>query len=155
MTAGQEEFRPLRGQYHHRNTDCFILVSSLENIKTVEECGSFLNSIGSNYQSINDIPIIFVLNKVDLLQDYKERMRKIEEFRKVIESLIEAYHLLNTKIIVTSAKTGECVNLLFEESERMVRFSNENDLKLLHQVVDLDSKSTKALIKKQRKKKWW
>ena len=87
----------------------------------------------------NDIPIIFAINKIDLLSDNEMKTEIIEKYRNEINSIINDFSLLNTSIVECSAKQGENVNLIFEQAAKRHLLGNVNNIELLKNVIEQES----------------
>ena len=87
----------------------------------------------------NDIPIIFSINKIDLLNNNEMKREIIEEYRNEINSIINDLSLLNTSIVESSAKTGENITQIFEQVAKRHRLVTVDNIELLKNVIEQDS----------------
>ncbi|EFC38492.1 ras family small GTPase [Naegleria gruberi] len=149
--AGIEDYSAMT-DYYMRSGDTFINVCDVVDEKTVEQSERVVEQvIKLKCREINYFPVIFALNKVDLLND-SNREQVIEKYTNLINSIIERNQLKNTAIFTSSAKTGENTKLLFEECVRRNRYGSNDNLTLLKEIVKYDSKFIE-ISKKQMKKR--
>jgi small GTP-binding protein len=118
-TAGQEEFHSLRDQYI-RNGEGFLIIYSVTSRSSFEEVNTLVNQILSakevtdyenNPSLANELPIIIVGNKCDLVKDRKVTTEEGSQ-------LCQKYGGL--KFFDTSAKTRQNVDESFLECGKQV-----------------------------------
>jgi len=108
-TAGQEEYSALRDQWM-RDREGFIIVFSIENLKSFNEVTKWRNHI-LRVKDCTEGPIVLVANKSDL---ESERVVSREE----VEALAKSY---NIPFIEASAKNRVNVDELFDLTVRECR----------------------------------
>ncbi|EFC48651.1 predicted protein, partial [Naegleria gruberi] len=91
-------------------------VSNTENL--LEKTDTLLSQLFElrfirNTQVMNNFPIVFALNKTDLLEDSNGSNVIIEKCRNAINEVIRKKELNNCAIIECSAKKGENIHSLF------------------------------------------
>src|SRR3989338_3072725 len=119
--------------------ECFVMVCAVNDDKhSVREIRSKIENL-TRIKRANDLPIIFSINKIDLLSDNEMKTEIIEEYRNEIRSIINDFSLLNTSIVESSAKTGENVTQIFEEAARRHRLGTVGTIELLKNVIEQDS----------------
>ncbi|EFC36434.1 predicted protein [Naegleria gruberi] len=112
--AGPQDFDAFKNKYT-KFGNCFIGVCSVgdfQTVKSLRERVGYITKIKDRL--LNDFPMLFVINKTDLLEEIKGK-EVIENYRKEIFSIIEEFSLLNTSILETSAKKRESVTKIYEE----------------------------------------
>lgn len=135
--AGNQDFEAFKQNYTTFG-NCFVAVCSVDNLETVKALRHRVEYIIKiKERPVNDTPIVFVINKVDLLETNRDET--LNEFKKEINLIIKEFSLLNTSIVESSAKKGENINLIFEEGVRMERFYRVDSLPILQNVISKDS----------------
>jgi small GTP-binding protein len=99
-TAGQERFRNIAKSLY-KNADGIIVVYDVTDNKTKESVVDWLKLIKKNTE--NDVDILIIGNKLDLIEDRKVSSEEGEQIAKQ----------LNYPFLETSAKTGKNVNESF------------------------------------------
>ena len=108
-TAGQERYKSLTKGFF-RNAEGVMLVYDVTNSETYENLKFWLQSIKNNISSdMGDLPIIIIGNKIDL-EEREVQFKEAEKFWKE-----QGYQYFET-----SAKTGENVDKIFEESAKEI-----------------------------------
>ena len=122
-TCGQETYRSLIHGFY-RNASLAILVYSIDNLKSFENLGIWINDIKVN--SNPDVKIFLIGNKNDLIEEREVPTEKAEQFKKD-----------NNLIVFTesSAKTGANINNIFAEAanvllEEYLRITKEKESSL-------------------------
>lgn len=128
-TAGQERFRSLTHSYY-RGADAVILVFNLQQEESLSTLDRWISDI-KEYTSEN-VPIVLVGNKLDVIKIDEERVKKIAE-------------LLKLKLFLTSAKNANNINNVFE-------FIGEVLVDNKKYVVRTKKKTIVTKIKEMRKK---
>jgi Ras-related protein Rab-5C len=106
-TAGQERYKSLAPMYY-RGAEGAIIVYDITNKDSFNGAKKWFNEIKSN--GSENCQIILVGNKIDL-----EKHRNIEK-EEVINFIIEK----NISHMLTSAKTGDNIELVFEKISRKI-----------------------------------
>lgn len=129
-----------------RTGDCFINVCDLFNFSSAEFCKTLVEQL-IRIRDSEDIPIIFALNKMDLITDNNE----IDKLKNEIINIINEYKPTNTNIVICSAKTGEGIENAFLEGVKLIRFGNQTNLNsILQQVIEKDIKYLNSLKKEKK-----
>ena len=115
-TAGQEEYSCMRDQYM-RCGEAFVLVFSVVSRSSFEEVASFRESI-YRVKDCEDVPMILVGNKCDMVGDRQVSMAEAQELAK----------LCGCKYIETSARERINVDETFYELVREIRRAQEPEL---------------------------
>uniref|UniRef100_A0A6C0LYR1 Ras family protein n=1 Tax=viral metagenome TaxID=1070528 RepID=A0A6C0LYR1_9ZZZZ len=108
-TAGQEEYSAMRDQYM-RTGEGFIVVYSIISRSSFDEVSGFVEQI-SRVKDYDDVPIVLVGNKCDLIDVRTVRMDEAKE-------LASALHV---KYVEASAKTRVNVVETFSAIVRSIR----------------------------------
>ena len=103
-TCGQETYRSLIHSFY-RNASLAILVYSIDNLKSFEDLGLWLNDIKTNTHP--DVKIFLIGNKSDLNESRKVPKERAEQFMKDNDLKL---------FLESSAKTGININRLFAEA---------------------------------------
>ena len=103
-TCGQETYRSLIHGFY-RNSSLAILVYSIDNLKSFEDLGIWINDIKTNTSP--DVKIFLIGNKSDLNESREVPKEKAEQFVKDNELKL---------FLESSAKTGLNINRLFAEA---------------------------------------
>ena len=106
-TAGQENYRSITRAYY-KNSACALLVYDISNRESFEHISNWIEDCLA--QSPKSVFMVLVGNKSDLSQERKVTYQEGEEMAK------------NNKIMFfeTSAKTGENVDKIFEDSAKEI-----------------------------------
>ena len=112
-TAGQEEYAAIRDTYY-RSGEGFMCVFSLVDRPTFHATHEFRDQILRVLDREGGVPFVLVGNKVDLARDAGLRQVKQEEAEQLAQSWKCPY-------IETSTKTGEHVQMAYEQLLRLVR----------------------------------
>ena len=153
-TCGQETYRSLIHGFY-RNSSLAILVYSIDNLKSFEDLGIWLNDIKTNTSP--DVKIFLIGNKSDLNEAREVPTERAEQFMKENELKL---------FLESSAKTGlninklfaEAANFLYEEylkliktKEMSISFANEKD-NALSDIHETEDETSISLSTKRRKK---
>ena len=153
-TCGQETYRSLIHGFY-RNSSLAILVYSIDNLKSFEDLGIWLNDIKTNTSP--DVKIFLIGNKSDLNEAREVPTERAEQFMKENELKL---------FLEASAKTGlninklfaEAANFLYEEylkliktKEMSISFANEKD-NALSDIHETEDETSISLSTKRRKK---
>lgn len=103
-TCGQETYRSLIHGFY-RNASLAILVYSIDNLKSFEDLGLWINDIKTNTNP--DVKIFLIGNKSDLNEAREVPTEKAEQFMKDNDLKL---------FLESSAKTGLNINKLFAEA---------------------------------------
>lgn len=133
----QEEYYIIR-ELSLRNGECFIIVCSVDKESSLKEMHECVKSVLTIKNNPVDLPIVFVINKTDLLEDHSGG-QTMERYRGEINSIILRFSLVNCSIIESSMKRGENVYFIFEELIRRHRHGGVDDVSLLKSVMEKDS----------------
>ena len=106
-TAGQENYRSITRAYY-KNSACALLVYDISNRESFEHISNWIEDCLA--QSPKSVFMVLVGNKSDLTEERKVTYQEGEEMAK------------NNKIMFfeTSAKTGENVDKIFEDSAKEI-----------------------------------
>ena len=115
-TCGQETYRSLIHGFY-RNSSLAILVYSIDNLKSFEDLGIWLNDIKTN--SSPDIKIFLIGNKNDLKEEREVPTEKAKQFQEDNDIIL---------FMESSAKTGYNVQKIFAEAANIIL---EEHLKLI------------------------
>ncbi|EFC35765.1 ras family small GTPase [Naegleria gruberi] len=133
-TAGPEEF----SNQYMRVGDAFVIVCSSSDENSVSDMRRHVeNMLRCKDVEVNDMPVVFVLNKMDLLVS-TNRNETIDRFRQEVNSIVSDNSLLNYSIIECSAKNGENIDAIFEETVRKQRLGGIDNLTLLKGCIEQD-----------------
>ena len=151
--AGPEEFSAMRDQYL-RVGQSFVIVCAVNDESSLRDVRYQVDLlIRCKDYVVNDMPIVFVMNKMDLLKE--NRAETVEKYKSEFNSIISEYSLLNCSIVMSSAKLGENVTLIFEELIRKQRLGGVDNVALLQGCVEYDVAfidECKKRVQKQPKK---
>jgi small GTP-binding protein len=115
-TCGQETYRSLIHGFY-RNSSLAILVYSIDDLKSFEDLGIWLNDIKTN--SSPDIKIFLIGNKNDLKEEREVPTEKAKQFQEDNDIIL---------FLESSAKTGYNVQKIFAEAANIIL---EEHLKLI------------------------
>lgn len=104
--VGQVEFERIHKQYY-RGSKGGIFVCDLTRKNTLEKMKWWIDSFN---QVVGDVPLILLGNKLDLVEQHQITEKDIEGFAKEF----------NCSYFLTSAKTGENVELAFDKIGREI-----------------------------------
>ena len=107
-TCGQETYRSLIHGFY-RNSSLAILVYSIDNLKSFEDLGIWLNDIKTN--SSPDIKIFLIGNKNDLNAEREVPTEKAKQFKEENDIVL---------FMESSAKTGYNVQKIFAEAANLI-----------------------------------
>ena len=133
-TAGQEEYSALRDQYV-RGGEGFILVFSLTSVSSFAEVEEHYERI-LRVKDSDNVPVVLVGSKCDLVNDREVTSQQIEEFTKKY----------NLKYVETSAKQRINVDDSFFTLVRQIRAAEHAQAK------QSKKESKRSAAKKQLKK---
>ncbi|KAJ2725270.1 RAS1 protein [Coemansia sp. Benny D115] len=108
-TAGQEEYIALR-DYHIRSGDCFVVVYSITDPRSLDEAEVIVNQVYQTKESAL-VPIVIVGNKTDRENDRKVATTEGREVAK----------RMGTGFYEVSAKTGHKIGNIFTQCVRRIR----------------------------------
>jgi small GTP-binding protein len=123
--AGQDDFTFLRPSFF-KNSEAAIIVYSLEENELGEESFKHISNWHDDInQFCGDIPVILFANKVDLIDEKKYDLSKIEEVIKELK-ILEYY--------ITSAKSGQgvidafnaIINVLYEKYNKTLSLPSQD-----------------------------
>lgn len=140
-TAGQERYRSLAPMYY-RNTDVALIVFDVTKLDSFSRAQSWIDELKSyvNQDTRDDITIVLVGNKVDLLE--------LDE--NALFDLGNVPH--GNEIIRVSAKTGEGIAELFEHIARIIP---DHKFKSLKQLQEGTKQTASNSIKLNAHSKAW
>ena len=153
-TCGQETYRSLIHGFY-RNASLAILVYSIDNLKSFEDLGLWINDIKTNTSP--DVKIFLIGNKSDLNEAREVPTEKAEKFMKDNDLKL---------FLESSAKTGlninklfaEAANFLYEEylkvlktQEMSISFANGKE-KPLSNIPEMEDETSVSLSSKKKKK---
>ncbi len=104
--SGQDKMASIKSMYY-KGTNGALVVCDLTRPDTLESLDRRLKSV---FSVAGNVPVIFIGNKADL-----ESERKID--REVLEAKAAEY---GAQVFLTSAKTGENVELVFERLGKLL-----------------------------------
>ncbi|EFC40315.1 predicted protein [Naegleria gruberi] len=133
----ESDYHYLR-ETHILYADGFVLICSVDNIKSLVGIREQVAKIVRVKDlEVNSTPIVFVINKIDLLQN-DNRKQTIDEFKKEINNIIKEYDLVNTSTMLSSVKSEpEKITLIFEELVKRQILQGDN-IEILKNVVEKD-----------------
>ena len=117
-TCGQEKFRTLTRQYY-RDANGIILVFDLTSTKSFTEIESWLEEIKTNFPTKNEVSILLIGNKSDLISERKLNFIDVTKFANK--------HSL--EYVEVSAKDGTNIITAFEKLTWMVIHKEEDKSK--------------------------
>ncbi len=116
--AGQESFNQVRPVFY-KGTSALILVFDLTNQDSFQNLEKWVTEFWSHSGSPNNIPVILVGNKLDLLSK-EPKMEDYKEFWKKFQSIHPQFSGGKLSIF-TSAKTGVNINEMFDKLKSMMK----------------------------------
>lgn len=134
-TAGQERYRSIINIYY-RNVDACIVVCDLSTPSSIESLEFWISDI-HNKSNNNDVQIIIVANKVDILLENKGLQTKLKNLDRIRipKRLREILNKYQYPLFITSVKYGLNINVIFEsiyESlEEPFSYKQEDNNKLM------------------------
>ena len=115
-TSGQENYRSVTRSFYRR-ADCALLVFDLTISDTFQNCIHWLSEIRGNTKT--EIQVFLIGNKSDLLEG-----PEAEEIHNAAKEFAERNKLAG--YFQTSAKTGENIEMIFENLARKLKEVKEN-----------------------------
>ncbi|KAJ5071632.1 ras-related protein rab-37 [Anaeramoeba ignava] len=135
-TAGQEMYRSLTPMYI-RNAQAAIVVYDITNKESFEKLDSWINEM--LLLASKNVLVAIVGNKIDLDQIREIPTERGEEYSQ----------MKNFLFYETSAKTGECVNLLFLEIvKKLGGLKKQEEKKVDQNIKNLEENEKKEETKK-------
>ena len=138
-TAGQEEFSAMRDQYI-RSAEGFLLVFSLTSRSSFEEAKAIYNQILRVNEEKDNVPVVLIGNKCDLIDERQIQRNEIEKFTE----------MAGIKYFEGSAKQRIQVDQSFYEVVREIRKERTKSQK-----SNSSKKNKKKKCKIKRKKIKW
>ena len=115
-TGGQERFSSIRPMYYRGSLGA-LMIFDLTNYESFEHLPQWIEEVRANVK--NDIPLLLVGNKSDLIQERAVSNEEINDFT----SKFNLYYM------ETSAKTGDNVDNMFTE---LVTLAIEKQQSMMH-----------------------
>ncbi|EFC37497.1 ras family small GTPase [Naegleria gruberi] len=151
-TAYLEYYSPMKEQYMHY-AHAFIVVCDLTDRPTLVEVNSAVNDLVlAQDREVNDMPIVFALNKIDLLNDSDKKLAT-EEFSSEIRKIVNEFSLTNWKIMECSAKQRQNIDEIFMDLARRRQYYDIVDDFTLLQNITLENSQKKSISEHSRHKK--
>lgn len=120
-TAGQEKFASINSSYY-RDANAIVIVYDICDKESFDHVDKYYNDI-SNVTDVKNVSLFLVGNKYDKYNDLNDKNRVSLEIGK------EKAHSINANFHVTSAKSGNFVQDVFDDiASKFINFSNENTL---------------------------
>jgi len=115
--GGQERFKPMQRR-HFCGADYIAIVASVDHnerrsLKAIPTIINFSLEVWRESNSMNSVPIVIILNKLDLIRGDKREDLALYKFKNAVKKLTGG--LPSNGTLFTSAKTGEGVDVLFNK----------------------------------------
>lgn len=109
--AGQPAFRNVMKAYFKGSMGC-LAVYDITQPKTLEEINSWVQEVHSHAETLPELPVVIIGNKIDLREEVPNSTKTMHGFIKAKS--------LNAEFIETSAKTGENITEAFTTLARQI-----------------------------------